>query len=175
MARDLIGKDLVHRYQGKIYRASIIETEAYEGFDDLACHAAKGMTERNRVMFELGGHAYVYLIYGIYHCLNIVTGYKGYPSAVLIRALDYPLADGPGKLCREFKIAKQKHNGIDLTRDTLWVEDKGFKPKILSGKRIGVDYAGQSANLPWRFFIKKRFPKKAFIGRIKQKVDKSKS
>lgn len=152
VARDLIGKDLVHRCRNKIYRASITETEAYDGFDDLACHAAKGMTARNKAMFKLGGHAYVYLIYGIYHCLNLVTGPKGYPSAVLIRALDYPLADGPGKLCREFKITKQKHNGLDLINGVLWVEDKGIKPKIFSSKRIGVDYAGSSADLLWRFF-----------------------
>lgn len=154
VAQDLIGKELVHRYQNKIYRASITETEAYDGFDDLACHGSNGMTKRNQVMFRKGGYAYVYLIYGIYHCLNFVTGEKGIPSAVLIRALDYPKADGPGKLCREFKITKQKHNGLDLISNILWVEDKKFKPKVGFGKRIGVDYAGESANWLWRFFIK---------------------
>ena len=155
VARDLIGKDLVHRYRNKIYRGSIIEAEAYDGFDDLACHASRGMTERNKVMFILGGHAYVYLIYGIHHCLNLVTGPEGYPAAVLIRALDYPGADGPGKLCREFRITKQRHNGLDLIKSVLWIEDRGVRPKVASGKRIGVDYAGQSADLPWRFFSAK--------------------
>lgn len=156
VAQDLIGKDLIHRYRGKIYRGMIIETEAYDGFDDLACHGSKGMTQRNQVMFRKGGCAYVYLIYGIHHCLNLVTGQKEIPSAVLIRALDYPKADGPGKLCREFRINKQSHNGLDLTGSILWVEDRGSRPKISSGKRIGVDYAGESALWPWRFFTKNK-------------------
>jgi len=156
VAKDLIGKDLVHRHHGKIYRAQIIETEAYDGFSDLACHGSRGMTERNQVMFRRGGYAYVYIIYGIHHCLNLVTGKEGYPSAVLIRALDYSKADGPAKLCREFKIIKQTHNGLDLTGNILWVEDRGIRPKICSGKRIGVDYAGECANWPWRFFCKKK-------------------
>ena len=154
IAKDLIGKFLVHKDNNKIYRAQIIETEAYAGFDDLACHGARGKTERNQVMFKKGGYAYVYIIYGIHHCLNLVTEKEGYPSAVLIRALDYLKADGPAKLCREFKIAKQTHNGLDLTGNVLWVEDKGVKPRICSGKRIGVDYAGECALWPWRFFIK---------------------
>jgi len=156
VAKDLIGKFLVHNHQGKIYRAQIIETEAYAGFDDLACHGARGKTERNQIMFKKGGYAYVYIIYGIHHCLNLVTEKEGYPSAVLIRALDYPQAGGPAKLCREFKITKQTHNGLDLTDDILWVEDKGFNYKVISGKRIGVDYAGECALWPWRFFVKSR-------------------
>lgn len=134
----------------------IVETEAYAGFDDLACHGSRGMTKRNKVMFKKGGFAYVYLIYGIYHCLNIVTEKEGKPSAVLIRGLDYPNANGPGKLCREFKITKENSNGLDLTGDKLWVEDRGFKiSKVLSGPRIGIDYAGKCALWPWRFRIDK--------------------
>jgi len=155
-ARDLLGKFLVHNYRGKIYRGMIIETEAYSGFEDLACHGSRGMTERNKIMFRQGGFAYVYLIYGIYHCLNIVTEKEGKPSAVLIRGLDYPNADGPGKLCRAFKITKQNHNGLDLTGDKLWVEDRGFKNfKIQKGPRIGIDYAKHCANWHWRFWIEK--------------------
>lgn len=175
VAKELLGKFLVHKYwdpsrsrraeADKIYEAMITETEAYVGFDDLACHGSKGMTKRNEVMFRQGGYAYVYLIYGIYHCLNLVTEKSDFPSAVLIRALDFPKADlsrlggrakadGPGKLCREFKIIKQTHNGIDITKNILWVEDRGFKPKnIQATKRIGIDYAKHCANWPWRFKI----------------------
>jgi len=155
VAQDLIGKFLVHRTDSKIYRAQIVETEAYAGFDDLACHGARGKTERNKVMFRQGGYAYVYIIYGIHHCLNIVTEKEKYPSAVLIRALEYPDADGPGKVCRRFKITKETHNGVDLTGGILWLEDHKQKPEVVSDKRIGIDYAGQSADWPWRFYRSK--------------------
>lgn len=159
VAQDLIGKFLVHRYRGpstklgadKIYAAEITETEAYVGFEDKACHASGGMTERNKVMFKKGGHAYVYLIYGIYHCLNLVTEKEGFPAAVLIRALDYPGTNGPGKLCREFKITKENCNGLDVIGNKLYVEDRGLKRQIVASKRIGVDYAGECALWPWRF------------------------
>jgi len=154
VAKNLIGKFLIHNHHGKIYQAQIVETEAYAGFDDLACHGARGITERNQVMFKKGGYAYVYIIYGIHHCLNLVTEKDNYPSAVLIRALDYPQANGPAKLCREFKITKQTHNGLDLTDSALWVEDRGFNPNVVSDKRIGIDYSGECANWPWRFVIK---------------------
>ena len=155
VAQDLLGKFLVHRYRGKLYQAMITETEAYAGFDDLACHGSRGMTERNKIMFKNGGFAYVYLIYGIYHCLNLTTEGEGKPSAVLIRGLDYPKADGPGKLCREFKITKENCNGLDLLSDKLWVEDRGVKiSKIHSGPRVGVDYAKHCAKWLWRFWIK---------------------
>ena len=150
VAKDLIGKFLVHKTSNKIYSAEIIETEAYKGFDDLASHASRGKTKRNVVMFRSGGFAYVYLIYGMYYCLNLATEKKDYPAAVLIRGLDYLKADGPGKLCREFKITKD-HNGMDLTGDVLWVEDKGIKPKVQNTQRIGIDYAEECANWPWRF------------------------
>lgn len=155
VAQDLLGKFLVHKTAGKIYTAQIIETEAYAGFDDLACHGSRGKTKRNEVMFRQGGFAYVYLIYGLYHCLNLVTEKANYPSAVLIRGLDYPQANGPGKLCREFGIFKETHNGLDLTERVLWVEDRGLRPKnIEKTKRIGVDYAGHCALWPRRFVVK---------------------
>ena len=153
VAQDLLGKFLVHKINGKICAAQIIETEAYAGFDDLACHGNRGMTQRNEVMFRKGGYAYVYIIYGIHHCLNLVTEKETYPSAVLIRALNYPNADGPGKLCREFKITKDTHNGLDITGNVLWVEDRGCKPKIQATRRIGVDYAQHCAEWPWRFEV----------------------
>jgi len=154
VAGDLLGKFLVHKTADKVYEGQIIETEAYCGPDDLACHGARGRTKRNEVLFQEGGHAYVYLIYGVYYCLNITTEKEGYPSAVLIRALDYPGCDGPGELCREFKITRPTHNGIDVTGDLLWVEDRGLRPRIARGKRIGVEYAKHCAEYPWRFFVK---------------------
>lgn len=154
VARDLLGKFLVSQQGDQIIAAPIIETEAYAGFDDKACHGSKNKTERNKVMFNSGGFAYVYIIYGIHHCLNLVTEHEDFPSAVLIRALDYPNANGPGKLCREFGITKQTHNGLDLTADVLWVEDRGGRlSEILSSPRIGVDYAGECAAWPWRFYF----------------------
>lgn len=153
VAQDLLGKFLVRKYQNKLYRAEIIETEAYQGFKDKASHASRGVTARNKIMFGPPGFSYVYLIYGMYHCLNIVTEKEGFPAAVLIRGLDFPNCDGPGKLCREFKITK-KDNGLDLTGDFLWIEDRGVKVKYEKLPRIGVDYAGSSKNWPWRFKVK---------------------
>lgn len=156
VARDLLGKFLVHRAGDKIYRAMIVETEAYDGLSDKASHASRGRTERNHLMFGPAGYAYVYLIYGVYHCLNFTTQKEGYPAAVLIRALDYEKADGPGKLCREFQIAKNTHNGLDLTGDVLYAEDEGFRSsKISVGPRIGVSYAGECARWMRRFWIEK--------------------
>jgi DNA-3-methyladenine glycosylase len=153
VAESLIGKDLVVKRDGEVIRAQIIETEAYQGFEDKASHASKGQTERNAPMFKEGGISYIYLVYGIYHMLNIVTEKAGYPSAVLIRALDCQDCDGPGKLTRELKITKEKYNGINLTQDRIWVEDKGRRPRVKTGKRIGIGYAGKWANKPWRFFL----------------------
>ena len=153
VAQELLGKFLVRKYRGKIYEAMITETEAYRGFDDKACHASHGKTERNKVMFSKGGTAYVYLIYGMYHCLNIVTEKEGFPAAVLIRGLDYKNSDGPGKLCRAFKITKENSNGLDLCGNTLWLEDRGVKVEYKKLKRIGIDYAKECANWLWRFKI----------------------
>jgi DNA-3-methyladenine glycosylase len=153
VARELLGKYLIFEKKS----GQITEVEAYIGQDDKACHAAGGKTERNAVMFKKGGFAYVYLIYGIYHCLNVTTEHEGFPSAVLIRAVEGPRADGPGKLCRFFGITRTQ-NGLDLTRNDLYIEDRETQispSKIGSSPRIGVDYAGESAKLPWRFFLKK--------------------
>lgn len=177
VARHLLGKHLVRRIGKKIVRARITETEAYCGRRDLACHASKGLTERTKVMFGPPGHAYVYLIYGMYHCLNIVTEKEGYPAAVLIRGCelvnDLPRSElsnlkvvaephskvllrGPGILCRELMIDK-KLNGADLSKSKeLWIEDRGDKApkrKIKRGKRINVDYAGKWKDELWRFYL----------------------
>jgi DNA-3-methyladenine glycosylase len=152
VAESLISKFLVHRTKNNLYQAEITETEGYIGKDDQACHGSRGRSKSNKNMFKAGGISYVYLIYGIYHMLNIVTEKAGKPSAVLIRGLDCQSCDGPGKLTKKFKISKEKHNGIDLTADILWLEDRGKKPKVKRGKRIGVDYAGKWAEKPWRFY-----------------------
>lgn len=156
VAQELLGKFLVRKIGNKILKARIIETEAYCGTKDLACHASKGLTERTKVMFGPPGHFYIYMVYGMYHCLNIVTEKEGNPSAVLIRAIDCENCNGPGKLCRELKIDR-KLNATDLTKSKLlWVEDgetKIKKSQIKKGKRIGVDYAGKWKNKLWRFHL----------------------
>ncbi len=156
VARSLIGKYLVRANGNGATAARIIEVEAYVGPEDRACHASRGRTQRTDVMFGPPGVAYVYLIYGMYHCLNVVTEREGYPAAVLIRAVDLELSliDGPGRVCRALNIDRTL-NRLDLTlgRD-LWFEDRGEKiPKARVGcyARIGVDYAGEWATKPWRF------------------------
>lgn len=159
VARSLLGKYLVREGQKGLLAGRIIEVEAYVGPEDLACHASKGKTNRTEVMFGPAGIAYVYLIYGMYHCLNVVTEKTGFPAAVLIRAIevDGVLIDGPGKLCRDLEIDRT-HNHHDLTcGKVLWIEDRGERLPanlILAGPRVGVDYAGPWAAKPWRFRIK---------------------
>jgi DNA-3-methyladenine glycosylase len=146
VAPDLIGKILVHRRNGKVLRTRIVETEAYVGPHDLACHASRGRTARTEVMFGRAGHAYVYLIYGMYQMLNIVTGAKGDAQAVLIRAgeaLDGWESDlsGPGKLARAMDITRSQ-NGLDLTGGELFLlDDATDRPRVVRSKRVGVDYA----------------------------------
>lgn len=161
VAQELLGKFLVHNCNGKKYIGMITETEAYIGFDDKASHASKGKTKRNYPMFETAGIAYIYMIYGMYFCFNIVTEKKDFPAAVLIRALK-PIknisskTDGPGKLCREMNIDKNL-NCIDICGNILYVENHDFKiPKkdIIADKRIGIDYAQEYKDKLWRFYIK---------------------
>jgi len=163
VAKDLLGKVLARNFYGKKFMGRIVEVEAYVGQDDKACHAARGKTKRNAVMFGEAGHAYIYLIYGMYNCLNFVTEQSGFPAAVLIRAVE-PVArlidvktDGPGKLTRAMKITR-KLNGEDLvTSERLWVAEDDFvlaKNKIKTAKRIGVAYAGEDADLLWRYYVK---------------------
>ena len=158
VARSLLGKYLV-RKNGRATRAGrIVEVEAYIGAEDLACHASKGRTARTDVMFGPAGVAYVYLIYGMYHCFNIVTERVDYPSAILIRAVEDAstgaIINGPGRICR-FLAIDRTLNRVDLTEGkTLWVEDRGERvapSAITAGRRMGVDYAGAWAKKPWRF------------------------
>ena len=156
VARSLVGKYLVREHGKGTVAGRIVEVEAYVGCEDLACHASKGRTGRTEVLFGPPGMSYVYLIYGMYHMLNVVTERTEFPAAVLIRAIevDGELIDGPGKLCRLLAIDRSL-NRVDLTnRRSLWLEDRGvkvFSKQIGTFPRIGVDYAGVWAKKPWRF------------------------
>ena len=159
VARSLIGKYLVRVIDGRIFAGKIVEVEAYVGAGDKACHASKGRTQRTDVMFGPAGIAYVYLIYGMYHCLNVVTEREEFPAAVLIRAieLDGKLIDGPGRLCRAMQIDRSL-NRVDLTAgESLWFEDRGAILKrgdLGTHTRIGVDFAGVWAKKLWRFRLR---------------------
>ncbi len=166
VAPDLIGKYLVYNYRRRILSARIVEVEAYIGRDDPACHAAVGKTKRNEVMFGPGGFGYIYFIYGMYYCLNVVTETEDFPAAVLIRAAEpvdgvelmqkrYKkskgnlLTDGPGKLCKAFNLTL-KDNGLDLLGERLYLEDRGYEPpEIEISERIGIK---KGVNRKWRFF-----------------------
>ena len=188
-ARQLLGKYLIRRLDGRPLAGRIVETEAYVGRCDKACHAyGYRRTARTEALFAPPGTAYIYLIYGMYHCLNFVTEPEGEPAAVLLRALepvagtetmarlrygDKPLTayrkknflNGPGKVCRALALTRAE-NGLDLTGDTLFLcdgpEDIGLAPfpvsgkeHIIAGPRIGVDYAEEARDFPWRFRLVK--------------------
>lgn len=157
VAKDLLGYKLCRKINGKILSGVIVETEAYTQ-DDPACHAFRGKTPRAITLFKKPGIAYVYFIYGMYHCFNVITEPEETAGAVLIRALEpiEPIfnTNGPGKLCRELFITKEL-NEIDLTQKNseLWIE-KGIEipeNKIHITTRIGIK---QAADYPWRFYIK---------------------
>ncbi|MEX1063943.1 MAG: DNA-3-methyladenine glycosylase [Candidatus Paceibacterota bacterium] len=157
VARELVGKFLVRKINGKTISGMITESEAYCGPHDKACHAHKGRTKRTEVMFGPPGHAYVYLIYGMHNCLNVVTEKKDYPAAVLIRGVKMEDSlNGPGKVCRGFRIDRGL-SGEDITKSqNLWLEDRGaeFKPThIKRSKRIGIDYAEEYTDKLWRFYL----------------------
>jgi len=154
VARELLGKTLVRQRGKKEWREIITEVEAYDGFKDQASHAAKGKTDRNQHMYGHPGYWYVYLVYGMYWMLNIVTREKDYPAAILIRGTEN--FKGPGILTREMKITK-KENGLPCKKSSgLWIEE-GIKIKpsrIKTGPRIGVHYAGPRwSKHPWRFYL----------------------
>jgi len=176
VARDLLGRYLVRRIDGERLVLRIVETEAYLGFDDPASHAFGGRrTARTEVMYEAGGVAYVYLIYGMHHCMNVVTGSSGRASAVLLRAGGAleggeamlrrrglgraprrgDIAGGPGKICSALGIDRSL-TGSDLTRGELRVSSGQpvSRAEIISGPRVGVDYAGEAASWPLRFAIR---------------------
>lgn len=175
LARDLLGKVLVTRINGAVTSGIITETEAYAGVTDKASHAyGSRRTGRTEVMYRPGGVAYVYLCYGIHYLFNVVTSVQDEPHAVLIRAVE-PLAgkaiiekrrnmsidkasvsSGPGSVSKALGIDLGL-NSKDLTGNEIWIEDHGFRyddSEIVAAPRVGVDYAGEDALLPWRFFVK---------------------
>ncbi|MCL1815209.1 MAG: DNA-3-methyladenine glycosylase [Treponema sp.] len=150
----LLGKLLCRKVGKQIIKLRITETEAYYGEEDTACHAHRGKTERTAIMYENGGHAYVYLCYGVHWLLNVVSGKAGFPEAVLIRGAEE--FSGPGKLTKQLQIDKSlnKENLVESKR--LWIEDDRKRPDILAAKRIGIDYASeQDKNKLWRFKVEK--------------------
>jgi DNA-3-methyladenine glycosylase len=159
VAPDLLGCWLVHDRPGGRLDGRIVEVEAYVGTDDLASHASRGRTNRTAVMFGPPGHVYVYLIYGMYNCFNVVTDTDGEAGAILVRALEPGPAvdqrtDGPGRLCRALDIDR-RHNGLDLTDSAIWIERRPGPPveEIATSPRIGVAYAGEWAARPYRFYL----------------------
>lgn len=156
VAEDLIGCYLVRQLGEKIERAMITETEAYDGENDLACHASKGRTKRTEIMFGPAGYAYVYFVYGMHWMLNIVTGPKDYAAAVLIRGVEN--ISGPARVTKKFRIDGML-NGKKLSKESgLWIEarDRNISAKsIKKMPRVGVDYAGDIwSKKKWRFVLK---------------------
>ncbi|MDX1670771.1 MAG: DNA-3-methyladenine glycosylase [Balneolaceae bacterium] len=175
ISRELLGKVLCTRLKdGELTTGIIVETEAYSGRNDRACHANDGRrTERTEVMYRRGGVAYIYLCYGIHHLFNVVTNENDKADAVLIRAvkpvdgislmlerrghdtLSPSLTAGPGRLTQALGI-RTTEDGTDLTGNKIWIEDRGTDPageQITATKRVGVDYAGEHAERPWRFYL----------------------
>ena len=178
VAKNLLGKKIIRNISGNFFCAKIVETEAYLGLEDRACHSYGGnITKRNEILYKEGGTIYVYLIYGMYNLLNIVTKSEIYPEAVLIRAVEpienfddfavnrfgkiykdlstyqkKNLTNGPGKLSMAMGIDRAL-NGKILSPDYLFIEDGEYVKNIIETKRIGIDYAGEDANLPLRFYI----------------------
>jgi DNA-3-methyladenine glycosylase len=173
IARELLGKQLVTSIKGQVTAGIIVETEAYS-HKERGCHAFDNRkTQRNAIMFQPGGFSYVYLCYGIHNLFNVVTNQDGEADAVLIRALEptggiewmqkrmntsspIRITSGPGKLTKALGIDRTM-NGKYLLANEVWIEDSGTKigsSKIVASPRIGIDYAGEDAKLPWRFYIK---------------------
>jgi DNA-3-methyladenine glycosylase len=167
VARDLLGKIIICDFPRGRLGARIAEVEAYIGEDDPACHAAPGPTDRNLVMYGRPGFSYVYFIYGMYHCFNIVTERRGFPAAVLLRAAEpieglemmrrnsphgriATILSGPGKLCRAFGLTV-KHSGVDLTGDMIYLRDSPAPESgIVITRRVGIN---RGADLPYRYFL----------------------
>jgi DNA-3-methyladenine glycosylase len=155
VAEKLLGKILVRTFDdGTVIRYIITETEAYLGEEDEACHASKGRTQRTEIMYAEGGRAYVYLIYGMYWMLNVVTGAENHPQAVLIRGINNII--GSGKVGRELKIDKSFYgeNLLDSTR--IWIENAPDETNFVTASRVGIDYASEEwKGKLWRFSIQK--------------------
>ena len=150
LAPKLLGMKLCRRIDDKTIKLRITETEAYFGEDDTACHAHKGKTERTKILYEPGGTAYVYLCYGMHNLLNVVSGEKDFPQAVLIRGVEG--FAGPGKLTKALNIDRTLNGENLITSQVLWLEDDGFKFEYKTAKRVGIEYATpEYRNKLWRF------------------------
>ena len=155
VAQALVGKWLVHRTDGGELRLRITETEAYWGEEDTACHAHKGRTKRTEVMYGKAGTVYVYLCYGMHWMLNLVTGQREDPQAVLIRACEG--ATGPGRLTKALEITGELNTSSATAPDSsLWIEDDGTTCPVTRRKRVGIGYASQEdQDRLWRFVLQK--------------------
>ncbi len=153
VAPELLGKILVRKFDDdRIEKYKITEVEAYRGSEDIACHASKGKTLRTEVMFNAGGLVYVYLIYGIYWMLNIVTGKVNEPTAVLIRGVEN--ISGPGRVGKALQLDKSFYGENLMTSKRIWVENTNLPVKFITTPRIGIDYAGEPwISKQWRFLI----------------------
>lgn len=163
VAKDLLGKFLIREYEGYHWTLMVTEVEAYDGPEDKASHAHKGRTQRTEPMFAHAGIFYVYLVYGMHWMLNVVTGPKGYPAAILIRSALIMLptgaiehVDGPAKLTKFIKINKEFNALKAIEQNGLWFEDRGIsfsKEQIVQKKRIGVEYAAEWKDAPYNFSV----------------------
>lgn len=171
LAKRLLGCRLLHKTPEGVCGGVIVETEAYMGLEDDAAHSYRGRPDgRVNIQYGPGGFAYIYLIYGIHSCMNVVANREGIPEAVLIRALrpeenrelmlsrrpkaknDRQLCSGPGRLCAALSITRAQY-GLDLTGDILWIEDRREEPPITASRRVGVEYAKICGDKPWRFTV----------------------
>jgi DNA-3-methyladenine glycosylase len=158
VARDLVGAYLVAVKGDDVRAVRVVETEAYRGPGDAACHARVGLTRRTRTLLGPPGHAYVFLVYGMHDCFNVVCFGEGRGHAVLIRAGEAVMGiepgvrtDGPGRVAKALGITRE-HDGADLTAEELFVSPRTAPVKIIRGPRVGVGYAGAVADRPWRFY-----------------------
>lgn len=152
LAPELVGKILFHRVGDELLSLRVTETEAYRGCEDTACHASKGRTARNSVLWEKPGTVYVYLCYGVHWLLNVISGREGQPQGVLIRACEgYP---GPGRLTKYLRIGREQNGRSFVGSDELWFADDGLRPEIRTAPRVGIGYASEEdqARL-WRFIL----------------------
>ena len=152
VAPELVGKLLVRRIGGEELRVRILETEAYRGEEDKACHASKGRTPRTALLYGEPGRMYIYLIYGMHWLMNVVTGEEGQPQGVLFRCGEGFL--GPAKLTKHLHVGKELNGQPLYDNPEIWVEDDGLRPQIRTAPRVGIDYAGEEwRDKPWRFIL----------------------
>lgn len=176
VAKDLLGKVIVREEAGKTYHFKIVETEAYMGAEDKGAHVyGNKKTQRTAPLFEIGGTTYIYLIYGMYHCLNISAGEVGVPHCVLIRAVEpmdeeainyaklnrsirskkpVDLTNGPGKLCKALKIDRSLNAHLVTEKGALWIGEGEMPGQVIEAKRINIPYAEEYQDMLWRFYIK---------------------